>query len=56
MKNLTKHNLLFLQCITEEIDGCKINPQSLSATKIREHIPSDFSMKISMMYTRVKIL
>ena len=26
------------------IDGCKINPENSSTTKVREHIPSGFSM------------
>ena len=33
-----------LECIIEKIDGCKNNPENLSATKVSEHIPSDFSM------------
>ena len=33
-----------LECIIEKIDGCKNNPKNLSATKVTEHIPSDFSM------------
>ena len=54
-----------LQCMTEKIDGCKNNPENLSTTKRSEHIPSGFSMstiswfrsiKISMMYTEVKIV
>ena len=31
-----------LECITEKIDGCKNNTENLSATKVSEHIPSDF--------------
>ena len=54
-----------LNCIIEEIDGCKNNPENSSTTKVSEHIPSSFSMstvfsiriiKISMMYTEVRIL
>ena len=51
-----------IECIIEKIDGCKINPENSSTTKVAEHIPSGFSMSsfgsvenISMMYTVVKI-
>ena len=33
-----------LECLTEKIDGCKINPVNSSATKVGEHISSSFSM------------
>ena len=33
-----------LECILEQINGCKNNPQNLSATKVNKHIPSGFSM------------
>ena len=33
-----------LECIIEKIDECKNDPQSLSTTKLSEHIPSGFSM------------
>ena len=33
-----------LDCIIEEIDGCKDNPENSSTAKVREHIPSGFSM------------
>ena len=37
-----------LECITEKIDGCRSNPENSSTTKLRRHIPSDFSVsKIS---------
>ena len=32
-----------LECIIENIDGCKNNPENSSATKVSEHIPSSFS-------------
>ena len=32
------------ECIIEKIDGSKTNPENSSTTKIREHIPSGFSM------------
>ena len=33
-----------LEYIIEKIDGCKNNPENLSATNVSEHIPSSFSM------------
>ena len=54
-----------LEFIIEKIDRCKNNLKSSSATKENEHITSDFlkstiasfrSIKISMMYTEVKIV
>ena len=33
-----------LECILEQINGCKNNPQNLSITKVKKHIPSGFSM------------
>ena len=54
-----------LECIIEKTEEFKNNFENLSATKVREHIPSGFSvsiissfrsMKISMMYTEVKIV
>ena len=37
-----------LECIIEKTDGCKKNPENLSTAKVREHIPSGFSVsKIS---------
>ena len=33
-----------LECLIEELDGCKNNPENSSTTKVGEHIPSGFSM------------
>ena len=33
-----------LECIIEKIDWCKNNAKNSSATKVRKHIPSGFSM------------
>ena len=33
-----------LECIIEKIDGCKNNPENSSTSKVREHIPSGFSL------------
>ena len=35
-----------LECIIEKIDGCKINPENSSITKVSKHIPLGFSMSI----------
>ena len=32
------------ECMIEKIGGCKNNPENSSKTKVREHIPSGFSM------------
>ena len=34
----------YLECIIENIDGCKNNPENSSTTKASEHIPSGFSI------------
>ena len=33
-----------LECLIENIDGYKNNPENLSTTKVSEHISSSFSM------------
>ena len=33
-----------LECLIEQIDGCRNNPQNSFATKVSEHIPLGFSM------------
>ena len=33
-----------LECIIEKINGCRNNPENLSATKVSKYIPSGFSM------------
>ena len=33
-----------LECIIEKIDECKNNPENSSTAKVREHIPSGFSI------------
>ena len=35
-----------LEYIIEKIDGCKINPENSSITKVSKHIPLGFSMSI----------
>ena len=33
-----------LECIIEETDGCKNNPENSSTSKVSEHMPSGFTM------------
>ena len=33
-----------LECIIQNIDGCKSNPEKSSTSKVSKHIPSSFSM------------
>ena len=42
------------ECIIENIDGCKNNPENSSTTKVSEPILSCFSIKISTKDTEVK--
>ena len=35
-----------LECTIEKIDGCKINPENLSSTKVSKYSSSGFSMSI----------
>ena len=35
-------------------DGCKNNPENLSATKVSEHIPSGFSMSIISSFRKIE--
>ena len=37
-------NYADLECIIENIDGCKSNPPNLSTAKVSKHIPSSLSM------------
>ena len=34
------------ECIIDETDGCKKNPENLSTTNLSKHIQSGFSMSI----------
>ena len=36
------------------IDGCKINPENSSTTKVREHIPSGFSMSTISLFRSIE--
>ena len=42
------------ECIIENIDGCKNNPENSSTTEVSEPILSCFSIKISTKDTEVK--
>ena len=33
-----------LECIIKKIDGCQNSPENPSTTKVREHLPSGFSL------------
>ena len=41
-----------LKCIRQKINECKINIGNSSLTKVREHIPSDFSMSTISSFRR----
>ena len=43
-----------LECIIENIDGCKNNPKDSSTTKVREHIPSVFSMSTISLFQSIE--
>ena len=43
-----------LECIIEKIDECKNNPENSSATKVRKHIPSDFSMSTISLFRSIE--
>ena len=43
-----------LECITKKIDGCKINPENSSTTKVNEHIPSGFSMPTILSFRSIE--
>ena len=43
-----------LECMIENIDGCKNIPKNLSKTKVSKHIPSGFSMSIIRSFTSVE--
>ena len=43
-----------LECIIEKIDGCKNNPENSSTTKVREHIPSGFSMSTISLFRSIE--
>ena len=43
-----------LECLIEEIDGCKNNPENLFTTKLSDHIPSDFSISTTSSFKRIE--
>ena len=43
-----------LECIIEKIDGCKNNPETSSTTKVREPIPSGFSMSTILSFRSIE--
>ena len=40
--------------ITKKTDGCKNNPENSSATKVGEHIPSDFAISTKPFFRSIK--
>ena len=44
-----------LGCIIEKTDGCKSNPENWSTTKVREHIPSNFSVPTISSFRSIEI-
>ena len=43
-----------LEYLTENIDGCKNNPENSSTTKVGEHIPWSFSMSTIWSYKNIE--
>ena len=43
-----------LECIIEKINGCKNNPENLSATKVSERVPSGFSMSTMSSFRSIE--
>ena len=43
-----------LECIIENIDGCKINPENSSTTKASKHILSGFSMSTISSFRNIE--
>ena len=43
-----------LECIIEDIDGRKNNPENSSTTKVSEHIPSGFSMSTISSFINIE--
>ena len=43
-----------LECIIENVDGCKKNLEKSSASNLTQHIPSDFSMSITSSFRSIK--
>ena len=43
-----------LECKIEKVDRCKNNPENVSTTKVKEHIPSGFSMFITSLFRSIK--
>ena len=43
-----------LEFIIEKTDGCKNNPENSSTTKIREYIPSGFSMSVISSFRSIE--
>ena len=44
----------YLDCLIQKIDGCKINPENSSTTKVSEHIPLGFSMYTASSFRSIE--
>ena len=42
----------YLECLIENTDGCKNNPENSSTTKLCKHIPSGFSMSTILSFKK----
>ena len=42
------------ECIIENINRCKINPENSSTTKVSEHIPSGFSLSTISSFKNIE--
>ena len=42
------------ECIIENINICKINPENLSTTKVSKHIPSGFSLSTISSFKNIE--
>ena len=43
-----------LECIIGKINRCKTNSENSSATKVSEHIPSEFSMSVISLFKSIE--
>ena len=43
-----------LECVVENIDGCKNNPENSSTTKVGEYIPSGFSVSTISSFRNIE--
>ena len=46
--------MTLLGCLIEKIDGCKINPENSSTTKVSKYILSGFSMSTILLFRNIE--